>query len=130
MNTRIQTLHHLVDYGIGILLLIGPWLFGFAESWTATVVTIAFGVAILANSVATADRRLPKPLAFPLHLLLEIAGGGLLIGAPWILGFSHHAWVPHVVIGTVVAMRALLLAAGVAATRILADESGSRETHG
>ena len=130
MNARLQTFHHLVDYGVGILLLIGPWLFGFAESWAATAMTIAFGVALIANSVGTTDRRLSKRIPFPAHLLLEIAGGGLLIGAPWIFGFSHHAWVSHVVIGTVVAMRALLLATGVAATRILSGEPGRRKAHG
>lgn len=121
MFPRIQAFHHLVDYALGALLLVGPWLFGFSDSFVGTAVTIGFGLALIVASVATGDRRLPYRLGWKPHLLGEAFGGGLLIAAPWIFGFAPVAWVPHVVIGTVVAARGLLGAAGAATYDLLAD---------
>jgi drug/metabolite transporter (DMT)-like permease len=124
MNARFQAIHFIVDYAVGILLLVGPWLFGFTESFTAIGVTIVFGAALIANAVCAADRRLSQRFPFSTHLLLEVAGGGLLIGTPWICGFSAYAWVPHVVIGIVVAVRGLLLLLGTAVIGMFSDKSG------
>jgi hypothetical protein len=108
MIARFKLIHYAVDLAIGVLLLIGPWLFGFSESIAAVVVTLIFGVAMIANGLCVADHRMPTRIPFTTHLLFETAGGGLLIGTPWILKFSHLAWVPHVVIGIVVAARGVL----------------------
>jgi len=130
MFARIQAFHHLVDYALGGLLVIGPWLFGFSDSLMGTAVTIGFGLALIGASVATADRRLRHRFGWKTHLLGEAFGGGLLIGAPWIFGFSPHAWVPHLVIGTVVAARGLLGAAGATTYDLMVDNGklGKRRT--
>lgn len=127
MNARLQAFHFVVDYAVGILLLVGPWLFGFSESFTAMGVTVAFGAALIANAACAADRRLTQRFPFSTHLLLEVAGGGLLIGAPWIFGFSTTSWVPHVVIGIVVAVRGLLCLAATATSSLMSGKSNPIE---
>ena len=108
-------------------MIVGPWLFGFTESFTAIGVTLVFGATLIANAVCAADWRLSQRFPFSTHLLLEVAGGGLLIGARWICGFSAHAWVPHVVIGIVVAMRGLLCLAATVVFPHMADQSNRIE---
>jgi hypothetical protein len=115
MLARLKSVHYAIDFAIGVLLLIGPWLFGFAENVAAVVVTVLFGVAMIANGLCAADQPMLTRIPFVTHLFLEVAGGGLLVGSPWIIGFSHLSWVPHVVIGIVVAARGLLWLVGTAA---------------
>jgi hypothetical protein len=131
MFARLQAMHHLVDYALGTLLLVGPWLFGFSESFTGMFVTILFGFGLLAASYLASGHGFPRRVGYSAHLLGETVGGGLLIGAPWIFGFSAHAWVPHVVIGIVIAARGLLGAVGVAALEEAArtDGDNARRAH-
>jgi hypothetical protein len=114
MIARLKSVHYAVDFAVGVLLIVGPWLFGFAESLAAVVVTLIFGVAMIFNGLGAADQRMLMRVPFVTHLFLEVAGGGLLIGTPWILGFNHLSWVPHVVIGIVVTARGLLWLLGAA----------------
>lgn len=109
MKTKPGSIHLFGDYVIGLLLIAGPILFGFSDNLAATIVTIAFGAAITANSLYTTNpwyerRRLPMTI----HMLIDGAIGGLLIAAPWMFGFDHRTWIPHLVIGCVIAGRAAI----------------------
>jgi hypothetical protein len=126
MQVTPKSLHGLIDYVVGVLLLVGPWLFGIADHGTARVVTMAFGAAIIMNSLCTEHefglyRRLPMTT----HLFIDAICGGLLIAAPWVCGFADRSWIPHLVIGTVVAARSVAFLMGLGITGVLATRSGT-----
>jgi hypothetical protein len=92
--------HGVIDYVTGILLIAAPWLFGFANGTAAQWVPVILGAIVILQSLITdyelgAIRQLPMPT----HLMLDAASGALLLVSPWLFGFSHFVWVPHVVVG-------------------------------
>lgn len=109
MRRQLLHFHAVADYVTGALLLVGPWLFGFAGDIRAAAVTMSFGVVVIAYSLLTDYepawlRRIPLVA----HLGLDGLCGGLLIGAPWMFGFAATTWIPHLVVGTILAARPLL----------------------
>jgi hypothetical protein len=109
MKTNLRTFHAAGDYVIGALLLIGPWLFGFSGDLRASLVTHVFGALIItANLFTDYELALYRRVPFDIRLIADAAIGGLLIGSPWIFGFAATTWVPHLVVGTVLASRACL----------------------
>jgi hypothetical protein len=130
MKITITFVHAVVDHGIGVLLLIGPWLFGFAEELRATLFTQAFGLALIGYSLCT-DYELALRRKIPLwaHLGLDLLCGGLLIAAPWLFGFAAVTWIPHLVIGTVTASRPALFVASRRISRRVEVWNARDETH-
>lgn len=117
MKRRLRTVRAVGDYTLGVLLLIGPWLFGFSDSLLASIVTKAFGAVIIALSLSTDyDLALMRRIPYAFRLGLDVAVGGLLIATPWIFGFAETTWIPHLVIGTVQAVRSCLWLLGLGAT--------------
>lgn len=113
MKINITFVHAVIDYAVGSLLLIGPWLFGFSGELRPALITQAFGAAIIGYSLFT-DYAPSFRRTIPLfaHLGLDVFCGGLLIASPWLFGFAAMTWIPHLVIGTIAAFRpALFLAA-------------------
>lgn len=130
MKITVTFVHAVVDYGIGTLLLIGPWMFGFAEDLRATLCTQAFGAALIGYSLYT-DYELALRRKIPLwvHLGLDLLCGGLLIAAPWLFGFAAVTWIPHLVIGTVTASRPALFLASRRISRRVEGWNARDETH-
>jgi len=102
MKITPTLLHAVADYAMAGLLLIAPWLFGFSHDAAATSCTLAFGLTTLLYSLFT-DYELSFRRVIPMagHLALDAACGALLIGAPFIMGYYHTVWVPHLVLGCV-----------------------------
>jgi hypothetical protein len=97
LPTRI---HGILDYVIGALLVVAPWLLGFAAGGAETWVPVVVGVAIVAYSAATHyEMGLLPRLSIPVHLWLDALLGVLLAISPWVLGFDDRVWLPHVVVG-------------------------------
>lgn len=110
MRRNLLLFHAVLDYVMGGLLLIGPWLFGFADDTRAAAITMAFGAALIAYSLFTDyEPALVRKLPLVVHGGLDALCGGLLIGAPWMFGFAAATWIPHLVVGTVLAARPILL---------------------
>lgn len=92
--------HAILDYLTGALLVVAPWLFGFAGNAAATWVAVVMGIGLIAYSLFTdyelaASRQIPMSV----HLALDAASGVLLLVSPWLLGFAPAVAWPHVVIG-------------------------------
>jgi hypothetical protein len=92
--------HGILDYLVGSLLMMSPWLFGFADHTAGMWVPIVLGVSALAYSIFTdyelgAIRRLPMRM----HLLLDMGSGMLLAASPWLFGFADRVNSPHVIFG-------------------------------
>ena len=98
--TRI---HGVLDYLVGIVLIIAPWVLGFGdEGGAATWVPVALGAAAIVYSLLTDyELGLVKIIPMPVHLGLDMASGALLAVSPWLFGFADRVWVPHVVFGLI-----------------------------
>ena len=96
------TVHGVMDYLVGILLIAAPWLFGFSDHTTATAILVALGVGVILYSLFTDyELGLVRSLPMPTHLWLDGLGGALLAVSPWLFGFADHTWAPHVVVGVI-----------------------------
>jgi len=95
--TRI---HGVIDYLVGIVLIAAPWLFSFSDDRAATLVPVILGIAIIVYSLVT-DYELGVVHAIPMsaHLIIDIIGGLVLAVSPWVFGFSDTVWAPHLIVG-------------------------------
>jgi hypothetical protein len=98
-------IHAGMDYMVGLLLIVSPWLFGFAgESTAATWIAVLAGVAMLGLSAITdyEGGLLARLIPMRTHLMADAGLGLLLAVSPWLFGFADegtNAWLPFVVIG-------------------------------
>ncbi len=97
--------HAAMDYLVGLLLIVSPWLFGFAdESTAATWIAVIAGVAVIAMSAITAYEGgfLARIVPMRTHLIMDGVLGIFLVVSPWLFGFADegtNAWLPFVLIG-------------------------------
>jgi len=97
-------MHGMLDYPVGIVLILAPWIFGFSDvGGAATAVPIVIGVLVLVQSVMT-DYELSLVDVLPLrtHLAMDVVAGIVLALSPFVFGFSDegtNAWLPHVLVG-------------------------------
>lgn len=97
INTRV---HGMMDYLMGILLIISPWLFGFAHGGPAQWVPIILGLGALVYSMITDyEMGLLKILSMKVHLGIDLIAGLFLATSPWIFGFSQEVYLPHLILG-------------------------------
>ncbi len=97
LSTRI---HGMIDYATGALLIVAPWLFGFADGTAAQWVPMVLGASILVMSLIT-DYELSLTRIIPMgaHLAVDGLGGALLAVSPWLFGFADRTYWPHLIIG-------------------------------
>lgn len=97
INTRI---HGMIDYMMGILLIISPWLFGFANGGAAQWVPIILGLGALMYSLMTDyELGLLKIISVKAHLMIDLIAGIFLAASPWIFGFADEVYLPHLILG-------------------------------
>jgi hypothetical protein len=84
-------LHAALEPVIALVIIAAPWIFGFSETTTATVICIAVGVVMLLIGSMT-DWRMSLVRAIPLrlHLMGDLALGAVLVLTPLIFGFSDE----------------------------------------
>jgi len=92
--------HGILDYTVGAILAISPWLFGFNRGGAETWVPFILGAGAILYSLFTnyewgVSRRIPMPT----HLLLDVLSGIVLALSPWIFGFADQVYLPHVIFG-------------------------------
>jgi hypothetical protein len=99
LTTRI---HGLLDYAVGLLLIVAPYVLGFATGGPQQWVPMALGAGAIAYSLLT-RYEFGAVMLIPMraHLWLDIASGVLLASSPWLLGFSEAVYWPHLTIGLV-----------------------------
>ena len=94
------SVHGVVDYLTGVLLIAAPWLFNFAQGGAETWVPVALGAGVILYSLLTDyELGVAGVLSMGAHLGLDAAGGVLLAASPWLFGFSDVVYLPHLVIG-------------------------------
>lgn len=95
--------HGMLDYLAGALLIVAPWVFGFADAgpW-AVWLPVVLGIGLIAVSLMTRyELSVAKLIPMPVHLTLDGGLGIILIASPWLFGFAETIWWPHVVVGIV-----------------------------
>jgi hypothetical protein len=92
--------HGVIDYLMGALLIVAPYLLGFADGTAAQWIPQILGVALIGAALLTdyelgAVRMIPMPI----HLGLDVAAGVLLAVSPWLFGFADRVFWPHLIFG-------------------------------
>lgn len=110
VSTKVHTIIGIV---VALALLAAPWLFGFAElSGAASAVAIGVGLFILVSELTTTSPLSPiKMVPMSFHIVIDVLTGIFLLVSPLLFGFidaSVNAWLPHVVVGALVAGYALV----------------------
>jgi hypothetical protein len=104
--------HGTLDYVMGVALIVAPWLFGFARGGAETVLPVALGVGILIQSLLTNyELGLLGLIPMKFHLRMDVILGVFLATSPWIFGFLGTVWLPHVIVGLLIAVSGLATAA-------------------
>lgn len=95
------SVHGPLDYTVGPAIGQLPELCGFAEESGAAVnVPRLLGWSSVPYSLITDYEWGVVPvLSMKQHLALDFAAGLLLAASPWLFGFAHRVWVPHVCAG-------------------------------
>lgn len=96
--------HGILDYLVGIVLLIAPNLFGFAHlDGPPVTVPRVLGIAILVMALLTRyELGLVKMIPMSTHLLADFFVGVFLAISPWLYGFrenTSNVWMPHLLVG-------------------------------
>jgi hypothetical protein len=101
--------HGVLDYLVGLLLIVLPWALGFARGGAETWAPVALGGAVIAYSLLT-DYELGvlRRIQMPVHLLLDAIGAIALAVSPWLLAFDQHVWAPHLAAGLLILVVAAL----------------------
>ena len=87
-NSVSFSVHVLVEYGVGLLTILAPFLFSFDDS-AAKVVSVLIGAGILVLAVVTdAPTGLARTLPVASHVVIDYVLGLLLIVAPFVFGFA------------------------------------------
>lgn len=92
--------HGYLDYIVGLLLILAPFLFDFATGGPEMWLPVILGAAAIVYSFFT-DYELGgvRNIPMPTHLTLDLISGLLLAVSPWLLGFAEVVWVPHLLVG-------------------------------
>lgn len=92
--------HGVLDYLVGLLLIVAPWLLGFADNTAQTYVPVALGISALVYSICTNyELGAFKGISMKAHLVLDFMSGALLAASPWLFGFDDRIYLPHLILG-------------------------------
>lgn len=99
--------HGVLDYLVGIALILAPNIFRFSDVGGAAVfIPRLLGVVLIIYSLFTNyEWGIWKVLSMRYHLIIDFLASVFLALSPFIFGFHKdkaNAWVPHVVVGIVV----------------------------
>jgi hypothetical protein len=92
--------HGGLDYFVGVLLIIVPYILGFADGTAAQWVPQILGASLILYSLLTDyELGVARMIPMPVHLFLDIASGVLLAASPWLFGFADRIVWPHMLVG-------------------------------
>jgi hypothetical protein len=92
--------HGVLDYSVGFLVMISPWVFGFAYGGTETWLPFFLGLSTLVISLFTDyELSISKRIPLNIHLALDFLSGIFLFASPWLFGFAEVVYLPHLVFG-------------------------------
>jgi hypothetical protein len=99
--------HGIIDYSVGAMLIVSPWVVDFDKVTSVGVWIAVLGGAALMLSSAVTDYEgsiLKRWLTMPQHLALDVILALVLIATPFVFGFADagtYAWLPFVGAGAI-----------------------------
>ncbi len=107
MKTISTYTHGILDYIVGIILILAPNIFGFEHLGGPPVaVARTIGVLIIVQALFTNyELGLFRIIPMRLHLFGDYVMSIILAASPWIWHFynqPNNVWLPHLVVGCVV----------------------------
>jgi hypothetical protein len=104
--------HTVIGLIVGAALVVAPWILQFddveAAKWSAVLV----GLFVLVNEIVTTSPASPlKIVPMRVHVALDVVTGVFLLATPFLFRFADedaNVWVPHVVVGVLIAGYALV----------------------
>lgn len=92
--------HGMLDYAMGVLLILLPFWLGLDSGSPEHRVMLFSGVAVILYSLIT-DYELGVTgiISMRGHLTIDFLMGLFMAASPWILGFSGVIFLPHLILG-------------------------------
>ncbi len=92
--------HGVLDYVVGALLLVVPYILGFADGTAAQWVPQILGLVAIGGALMTDyELGVMRVIPMPVHLGIDVASGALLALSPWLFGFADRVLWPHLIVG-------------------------------
>lgn len=92
--------HGMMDYIVGIVLMIAPWLLQFARGGAETWIPVILGAGIILYSLLTNyELGVARLIPMRTHLWLDGVLGAFLALSPWLFGFAEWVYLPHLIVG-------------------------------
>jgi len=92
--------HGVLDYVVGALLIVAPYLLGFADGTAARWVPQILGLVAIGGALLTDyELGVMRVIPMPVHLGIDIAAGALLALSPWLFDFADRVFWPHLLVG-------------------------------
>lgn len=102
-------LHGYIHYSLGFLFLWVPKIFHLKGDSPESIIFYILAVLILFLSLlADYELGIYKVLPLKSHLMLDVLLGLFLLVSPWLFGFWHRSFVPHMLFGIIMAAIGLL----------------------
>lgn len=101
--------HGFFDYITSVILITSPWLVGFyyegMESWSPILIGLS---SIFLGVLTDFELGLLRIIPMKYHLGIDVLFGIILIISPWIFNFSNFVYLPHVFLGLLLIILALI----------------------
>jgi len=92
--------HAALDYMMGVILIVAPFIVNFDNNGPETWVLVSAGAAVWVYGLCTNyEFGAFNLLSVKAHLILDILGGLFLAASPWIFGFADQVYLPHLILG-------------------------------
>lgn len=92
--------HGILDYVVGLMFIVAPWLFNFSDVASATWVMVVAGVLVLLQTIFTDfEVGLVRKIPMRSHLMMDFALGVILAISPWLFNFNEQVYMPHLIGG-------------------------------
>lgn len=101
--------HGILDYIVGIFMIIAPWVLDFSDNDAATWTIVIAGVLVLLQTVFTDfEVGLVRRIPMQSHLMMDFGLGVLLALSPWLFGFADYVYTPHLIVGVFAILASLM----------------------
>ena len=92
--------HGILDYIVGLVLIMAPWIFDFSDNSAATWTIVIVGIVVLVQTIFTDfEVGLIRKIPMPTHLMMDFGIGVILALSPWLFGFADQVYLPHLIAG-------------------------------